>query len=164
MAPAHAAADHTRERSGEPVHRAARTAVGNGMEARDAGPSMYARSRSGQPIPPAPPSGDTGIGSAMGWINLNYASSPAFRFVWSCCPSPFGDPKGDTLRMSSAIGFNPVERGRRPPMPIRVPHLGIPSGTVAHPSQPFRTPSRGGTTAPLNPASSSCFRTFMPER
>ncbi len=32
-------------------------------------------------------------------------ASPPFRLVWSCCPSRFGDPKGNTLRISSAIGF-----------------------------------------------------------
>ena len=49
--PAATAADavtaHPRERSGEPVQRASRNAAGGGMEARDAGPSMYPRSRSG---------------------------------------------------------------------------------------------------------------------
>ena len=28
----------------------------------------------------------------------DYASPPAFRLVWSCCPPGFGDPKGDILR------------------------------------------------------------------
>ena len=46
-AAANAVAEHPRERSGEPVQRASRSAVGGGMEARDAGPSMYPRSRSG---------------------------------------------------------------------------------------------------------------------
>ena len=32
-------------------------------------------------------------------------ASPPFRLVRSCCPSRFGDPKGDILRISSAIGF-----------------------------------------------------------
>ena len=35
----------------------------------------------------------------------DYASPPAFRLVWSCCPSRFGDPKGSILRISSTIGF-----------------------------------------------------------
>ena len=35
----------------------------------------------------------------------DYASPPSFRLVWSCCPSRFGDPKGDILRISSAVGF-----------------------------------------------------------
>ncbi len=93
-AAANAVAEHPRKRSGEPVHRASGSAVGGGMEARDAGPSMYSRNRSGDRSPPAPPLRDTGIGSDVGWINLNYTSSPAFRLVWLCCPSPFGDPKG----------------------------------------------------------------------
>ena len=104
-AAANVGAEHPRERLGQPVHRASRSAAGSGMEARDTGPSMYPRSRSGQPIPPAPPSGDTGIGSAMGWINLNYASPPAFRLVGPCYAPPFGDPKGNVLRTPSAIGF-----------------------------------------------------------
>ena len=37
----------------------------------------------------------------------DYASPPAFRLVWSCDPSRFGDPKGSILRFSSAIGFIP---------------------------------------------------------
>ena len=64
----------------------------------------------GHSPPPAPPSGDTGIGSAMGWMNLNYASPPAFTSRLVCYPSTFGDPKGNILRMSSAIDFNPVGR------------------------------------------------------
>jgi len=63
------------------------------METRNAGPSMYPRSRERRLIPASAPAGDTGINSAVGWINLNYASSPAFRLVWSCCPSRFDDPK-----------------------------------------------------------------------
>ena len=46
-AAANAMAKHPRQRSGEPVRRASRSAVGGGMEASDAGPSMYPRSRSG---------------------------------------------------------------------------------------------------------------------
>ena len=46
-AAANAVAEHPRERSGEPVQRASRSAIGGGMEARDSGPSMYPRSRSG---------------------------------------------------------------------------------------------------------------------
>ncbi len=38
----------------------------------------------------------------------DYASPPSFRLVRSCCPSRFGDPKGNILRISSAIGFNPA--------------------------------------------------------
>ena len=49
--PAAAAADavaaHPRKRSGKPVQRASQSAADGGMEARDAGPSMYPRSRSG---------------------------------------------------------------------------------------------------------------------
>ena len=44
---ANAVAEHPIERPAEPVQRASRTAAGGGMEARDAGPSMYLRSRSG---------------------------------------------------------------------------------------------------------------------
>lgn len=36
---------------------------------------------------------------------LDYASPP-FRLVWSCCSSPFGDPKGSTLRIWSTVGFS----------------------------------------------------------
>ena len=46
-AAANAAAEHPCKRSGEPVQRPLRSAAGGGMEARDAGPSMYPRSRSG---------------------------------------------------------------------------------------------------------------------
>ena len=46
-AAANAAAEHPRERSGEPVQRASRSAAGGGVEARDAGPPMCPRSRSG---------------------------------------------------------------------------------------------------------------------
>ena len=35
----------------------------------------------------------------------DYASPPAFRLVWSCNPSRFGDPKGSILRISSAMDF-----------------------------------------------------------
>jgi len=80
-------AEHPGERSGELVQRASRSGAGGGMAARDAGPPMYPRSRSGDRSPPAPPSGRTGISSAMGWINLNYASPPAFCLVWSRYPS-----------------------------------------------------------------------------
>ena len=45
-AAANAVADHPRERSGEPVQRASRSVASGGMEASDAGPSMYPRSRS----------------------------------------------------------------------------------------------------------------------
>ncbi len=57
------------------------------MEARDAGPFMYPGNRIGDRSPPAPLSRGTGIDSAVGWINLNYASPPAFRLVWSHYPS-----------------------------------------------------------------------------
>ena len=46
-AAANAVAEHPRQRSGEPVQPASRRAAGGGMEASDAGPSMYPRSRSG---------------------------------------------------------------------------------------------------------------------
>ena len=82
----HPVTEHPRERSGERVQRAWRSAAGGGMEARDAGPSMYPRIRSGDRSPPTPLSGDTGISSAVGWINLNYAAPPASRLVWSCYP------------------------------------------------------------------------------
>lgn len=37
------------------------------------------------------------------------ATPPVLRFdACSCPPSPFGDPKGDILRVSSASGFNPA--------------------------------------------------------
>ena len=32
-------------------------------------------------------------------------ASPPFRLVWSSCPTRFGNPKGDILRISSATGF-----------------------------------------------------------
>ena len=101
---ANAVAEHPREASPNPSAALAKRGRRR-MEARDAGPPMFPRSRSGQPITPAPPSGDTGIGSAMGWINLNYASPPAFRLVGRAALPCFGDPKGDILRMSCAIGF-----------------------------------------------------------
>ena len=37
----------------------------------------------------------------------DYASPPS-RLVRSYCPSRFGDPKAEILRISPAIGFNPV--------------------------------------------------------
>ena len=46
-AAANAVAEHPRQRSVEPVQRASRRAVGGGMEASDAGLSIYPRSRSG---------------------------------------------------------------------------------------------------------------------
>ena len=42
-----------------------------------------------------------------GVVQPDYASPPAFRLVWSCCPLGCGDPKGNILRVSSAIGFKP---------------------------------------------------------
>lgn len=50
-----------------------------------------------------------------------------FRLVWSCCPSRFGDPKGITLRIPPAKGFNPavgdeVRRSRSTPI------SGVPRG------------------------------------
>ena len=41
-----------------------------------------------RPTPAPPPSGDTGVSSAMGWIYLNYASPPVFRLVSVKCPLP----------------------------------------------------------------------------
>ena len=35
----------------------------------------------------------------------DYAAPPAFRPGWSCCPSRFGDPKEEVLRIPPAIGF-----------------------------------------------------------
>ena len=66
-------------------------------------------------IPPVPLSMGTGTGSAVGWINLPTCVSSVFRLVCSCCPPRFGEPKGNILRSSSAIGFNPVggDEGRR---------------------------------------------------
>ena len=46
-AAANAVAEHPRERFGEAVQPASRSAVGGGTEASDAGPSMHPRSRSG---------------------------------------------------------------------------------------------------------------------
>ena len=46
-------------------------------------------------------------------------ASPPFRVVWSCS-SRFGNQKGGTLRISSAVGFNPAPlppRANRPPTP-----------------------------------------------
>ena len=52
----------------------------------------------------------TGTGSAVGWINLTTCVSSGVvspRLIVLPLP-PFGDPKGDILRVSSARGFNPV--------------------------------------------------------
>ena len=53
---ANAVAEHPRERSGEPVHRASRRAAGGGR-ARDAGPSMYPRTGADNRSPSAPVGG-----------------------------------------------------------------------------------------------------------
>jgi len=89
----------------------------------------------GHSPPPAPPSGDTGIGSAMGWMNLNYASPPAFTSRLVCYPSTFGDPKGNILRMSSAIDFNPVGREKAADAIAPIP------GLMEAPAAPREGPS-----------------------
>ena len=66
-----------------------------------------------------------GVSSAVGWINLTKLLLRRFASFESCCPSRFGDPKGDILRISSATGFNPAHRGRRPPKPIRAHLSGL---------------------------------------
>ena len=51
---------------------------------------------------------DTGISSARGWVNLTTLLLRRFASFESCCPSRLGDPKGNILRIPSAIGFNPA--------------------------------------------------------
>ena len=65
-------------------------------------------------IPPAPAWIDTGISSAVGWINL---TTLLLRFAsfGRTALLRFGDPKAEILRISPAIGFSPPEseaRGR----------------------------------------------------
>ena len=122
LATAHTAAEHPRERSGQPVQQASRIAADGGMEASDAGPSMYPPKPERHLIPRAPASMDTGISSALGWFNLTTLLLRRFASVWSCDPSRLGDPKGNILRIPPAIGFNSIRpEGRTPPKPIRPP-------------------------------------------
>ena len=61
----------------------------------------------------------------------DYASPLAFRLVWSCCSSHFGDPKGDILRTWSAIGFN--SGGTKTPHaipPVRAPSVLPPNSSL----------------------------------
>ena len=92
--------------------REARSAVGRrlAMPGRPCAPQPERRL-----TPPAPRSMDTGISSAVGWINLTTLLLRRFASFESCCPSRFGDPKGDILRYPSATGFNPAigNEGRR---------------------------------------------------
>ena len=58
--------------------------------------------------PAAAPVDGHGHQFGLGADQPDYASPPAFRLVWSCCPSRYGDPKGDLLRISSASPESPL--------------------------------------------------------
>ena len=94
---------------GNPFRRTSRSAAGGETEAGDAGRSMRSGSRSGQrfrqrrcrwaPAPLRPWGGSV-------WLLV---TPPVLRLdAWSCRPSPFGNPKGGILRVSSVMGFNPA--------------------------------------------------------
>ena len=48
---------------------------------------------------------DTGTTSALGWINLTTLLLRRFASFGRAALPRFGDPKGDILRISSAVGF-----------------------------------------------------------
>ena len=56
-------------------------------------------------IPPAPRPMGNCTAFALGWINLTTLLLRPFASLGSCCSSRLGDPKGDILRIGSAIGF-----------------------------------------------------------
>ena len=80
-AAADAVAEHPRERSGEPVQRASRSAADGGMEAPRCRAVHVPAKPERRLIPASARVGGTGISSAAWWINMNYASPPAFRLV-----------------------------------------------------------------------------------
>ncbi len=108
-AAANTVAAHHRRRSGEPVQ----TGLPKRGERWDGGQRCRAihvlLKAERRLISPTPPSMGTGTGSAVGWINLTtcVSSGVSPRLIVLPLP-PFGDPKGDILRVSSARGFNPV--------------------------------------------------------
>jgi hypothetical protein len=102
---------------GNTVKRASRSAVGNGGQRRRAAHVPPKPDR--RPILPAPFRGAPASVRPRGWINLT-TLPPASRLGCSCSPSRFGDPKGGTIRTSSAMGFNPaVEPVRAHPGGLR---------------------------------------------
>ena len=103
-AAADAVAEHLRERSGEPVQAdlAKRGWRWDGDRRCRAVHGLRKPERRLTPL--APPSMDTGIGSAVGWINL---TTLLLRRFASVCPfAPWWPEGGGILRIPSAIGFN----------------------------------------------------------
>ena len=84
---------------GNPFKRASRRAVGGGMETSKTGPSTYPSKPERRLIPSAPLSMDTGISSALGWVNLNTRLLRHFASLLVIPPSRFGDPRGNILRI-----------------------------------------------------------------
>ena len=72
--------------------------------------------------PLAPMPLDTGTSSALGWINLATCDSSGSSLVRSCCPSRFGNPKGQHPTDLIRNWFQSGPRERRPPM--RLNHRG----------------------------------------
>ena len=71
--------------------------------------SRHPAKRERRLAPPVPVPVDTGVSSAVGWINLTTASPAALRLAWSCCPLLFGNPvtrRTIPLRIPPAKGFN----------------------------------------------------------
>lgn len=85
--------------------------------------------------------------------------SPPLPIVWSCFSSRFGGPKGNVLRIPSAIGFNPVAGEIRPlttggqaPASACMPR-GIRSGcALFDPSSPARSSTWRPRSDPIAPA------------
>jgi len=57
---------------------------------------------------------DTGTASVSWWINLPTLLLRRFASFGRAAPSRFGSPKGDILRIPSAIGFNPARGTENP--------------------------------------------------
>ena len=69
------------------------------METSKAGPSTYPSKPERRLIPQAPLSMDTGICSALGWINLTTRLLRRFASLVVIPPSRLSDPKSNILRI-----------------------------------------------------------------
>lgn len=130
---------HPRALRGTRSNWASRSAVGGGMETSRAGPSTCPSKPERRLIPPAPLVVDTGISSALEWINLTTRLLRHFSSLVSIRPLGYGDPRRNILRIRFAMAFNPAgERGE----------VGLVS--TGHDQVPqrrglrLRTPHRGG--------------------